>query len=205
MGTYCGSVVLDIRMKKPNRDFQEQNISKENYENISTEKSCEICFWVSVIAVILSVIATAINNLIAFIIGLAAGEFFLFLSISPFAIGIMACVSSNLRGQANAVSLFIAYAVGGFPAPATIGGIFEVADLRWGMLVAVGWLFWCAVFWWLSWRMSKNHGGTLRYKWLFWKTNSYDEPPTASVNAVLFVDEIVISDKNSRELSFKDT
>ena len=65
-----------------------------------------------------------------FLIGLALGELFLFLCISPCTVGTMTCVASNLRGQANAVSLFFSYALGGFLSPTIIGGVFDLLNRK---------------------------------------------------------------------------
>lgn len=179
-------------MKTAEKDLKEEKITREKFDNISTEKSSEICYFAGLIGVSIATVATLINELIVFIMGLALGEFFIFLSISPFAIGIMACVSSNLRGQSNAVSLFFSYALGGFPAPTVIGGIFEVSDQKWGMVMATGWLFWSFFFWWLAWLISRNHRGPHGYHWKFWKKDgkSQEEYSKTSVNADLLPDEL---------------
>ena len=165
MGTYCGAILLEKRMVIYNKELKEENIDVIEYENYRTEKSCKISFIAALVAVILATTGVLIDTFISFLFGLAFGEFFLFLSISPFSIGIMTCISTNLRGQSNAVSLFVSFAIGGFSAPTAIGGIFELADHKVGIAVATGFLFFASLFWFLAWLVSRQCTGPLQYKW----------------------------------------
>ena len=126
LGTYTGSILLNKKMKNYESDFLLKKITSTKYDNIRTEKSAQICFFVALIACILGTIGAIIDTLSFFLIGLALGELFLFLCISPCTVGTMTCVASNLRGQANAVSLFFYYALGGFLSPTIIGGVFDL-------------------------------------------------------------------------------
>ena len=101
------------------------------------------------------------------LVGIALGDFFLFTSITPFIIAMMTCVSNNLRGQCNAVSLFVSFTIGGIASPTAIGAIFEASSQLIGMLVAVGVLILAAIFWCIAWFISKQRTGPLNYKWNF--------------------------------------
>ena len=152
-------------MNQHDKNFKEKIIETVEYENFRTEKSCEISFYVCIIGVVFGISGILIDTFLFFLIGLGLCEFFIFLSITPSSIGMMTCISKNLRGQCNAVSLFAGFALGGFPAPTIIGIIFEMTSLHIGMLAAASMLIFSALFWFFAWLISRQHAGPYQYKW----------------------------------------
>ncbi|OMJ70400.1 hypothetical protein SteCoe_31624 [Stentor coeruleus] len=162
LGTYLGSLLIDKKMKN---FINNDSIQQTTKDSIKTEKCCLISFQVCTLAFIISVTGVLINYLSTFLLGLALGEFILFLSISPVSISLMTSIPSNLRGQGNAVSLFFSYALGGFPAPSLIGIFFDVLSKTWGMTIAAAWLIWASLFWFLAWRIARSYKGPNNYQW----------------------------------------
>jgi MFS transporter, Spinster family, sphingosine-1-phosphate transporter len=65
----------------------------------------------------------------------------------------MNCVPKALRGQANAIAIFIMHMLGDFPSPVIIGWLFTYS-IYWGVMFTMVWLSWAVFFWLLAWNTS---------------------------------------------------
>ena len=103
-------------------------ISVEALESFRVEKACKILFISIIIGLVmillgisLSILFTGSNAFICFIVLVDAGEFALFVEISPGAMAILNCVPSHIRSQANAIGTNVLNIFGDIPAPPVIG------------------------------------------------------------------------------------
>lgn len=62
----------------------------------------------------------------------------------------MSSVPTELRGQANAISVFFMHLLGDFPSPFLIGVFNEELGMEIGMMVTFIWLYLGAVAWYLA-------------------------------------------------------
>jgi hypothetical protein len=136
-------------------------ITNEQLEFVRVEKSCILMPFGIFIGMITATFGTVLSvafskpmNFIVYLIGLVVGEFFIFLTISPTAMAIMMCVPNHLRGQANAVSVFVMHALGDFPSPAVIGAWFDAFGSFVGMILTAAWLIIAVIFWTLAWNIA---------------------------------------------------
>ena len=160
-GTGCGSIFLNKLMIKYEVMKASDSIKSEVLEKYRVEKACTIMpigiFLGCVLAtagVLFSPLFSKPYDYACFFVGVGLGEFFIFTTISPTAIAIMSCVPNHLRGQANALSVFVMHALGDFPSPALIGAWFQIFGDYVGMILAVGWLVFAVIFWTIGWNMS---------------------------------------------------
>ena len=85
---------------------------------------------------------------------LAASEFLIFMTVGPQGVALMTSVDVKLRSQANAVSVLFMHLLGDFPSPFLIGFMNDTVGVQPAMLVLVGWLVWCWLFWFFAWHCS---------------------------------------------------
>lgn len=159
VGTISGSFILDKLMKNYDSESEKLHISVLSF--IRVEKASfmtpisffiGICFGVA--GLVLSLLATLPGNLIIFLAGLALGEFFIFLTNSPIAIITMYCVPIHLRGQANAISIFIMHILGDFPSPTIIGAWFDTIGEFNGIICTFLWLLNGTILMIICWNIS---------------------------------------------------
>jgi hypothetical protein len=66
----------------------------------------------------------------------------------------MSCVPKELRGQANAVSVFVLHLFGDFPSPYLIGLTSDRVSIHFAMLILTLWLGIACIFWSIAWVVS---------------------------------------------------
>ena len=127
-GTACGSIFLNLMMRKYEALKLQDAIKTETLELYRVEKACTIMPLGLLVGMILCLSGVFFSaffskplNYTIFLVGVGLGEFCLFATISPTAMAIMTCVPQRLRGLANAVSIFTMHALGDFPSPFLIG------------------------------------------------------------------------------------
>ena len=67
---------------------------------------------------------------------------------------VMSSVPPELRGQANAVSVFLMHLLGDFPSPYLIGLVNQFIGMKWGIVILVSWLYVGAIAWGLAWMIA---------------------------------------------------
>lgn len=158
-GTFAGSIFLDYLIDKyVNGEFKLQGKSldymKVEKSNLIMPFALFIGMCFAIIFLIVSVFVGSPGDLLCFLAGLTLGEFFIFLVNTPIAISTMYCVPNYLRGQSNAISIFILHVFGDFPSPTIIGAWFETIGLFWGMMCTLMWLCLGTVLWFIAWDLS---------------------------------------------------
>ena len=153
-GTILGSPLLTNTMAASKTALISLEISQETYDNILTYKACIIMIIFFILVLICTLTGTLIDKFVTFLIALALGEFFAFITIVPWALAAMCCVSTNLRSQARAISLFVSYAIGGFPSPSIIGAIFDKSGEKTGIIIGFAWIIWAVIFSLIAWGFS---------------------------------------------------
>jgi MFS family permease len=157
VGTFAGSALLDYLIRK----YQEKNEQSEELDWVKVEKSNMImpyalflgmCF--SIVFLSVSVLVDYPGNLLCYLSGLTIGEFFIFLVNTPIAISTMFCVPNHLRGQSNAISIFILHVFGDFPSPTIIGAWFDTIGMFLGMICTLLWLCFGSILWFIAWDLS---------------------------------------------------
>lgn len=63
----------------------------------------------------------------------------------------MSSVPAHLRGQANAVSVFLMHLLGDFPSPYLVGVVSHFVGAKWGMVILASWLFIGSLAWVAAW------------------------------------------------------
>ena len=158
-GSISGSFILDKLMKNVENSNGKNNSVLDSY--IRVEKASLIipfayfvgmCFGIA--GLVLSLSTSLPGNLLIFLTGLALGEFFIFTTSAPIAIITMYCVPFHLRGQANAVSIFIFHILGDFPSPVIIGAWFDTIGEFLGMICAFLWLSIGTILMLINWNTS---------------------------------------------------
>jgi len=117
-------------------------------------------------AVFLAVVGVMCSSFLGFMVFLFLAELVLFMNTSCLGISIMSSVSRELRGQANAVSIFFLHLLGDFPSPYFIGLFNELLGKQVSMLMLVLWLIWAFIFWGLSWNLAKTNQTKLSSNYL---------------------------------------
>lgn len=69
---------------------------------------------------------------------------------------IMSSVPTELRGQANAMSVFLLHLLGDFPSPYIVGVVSQFVAMRWGFVILMSWLFFGVLAWAYAWVISVN-------------------------------------------------
>lgn len=161
-GSIAGSFFLDKLMKNLEIGDEKSNSILNSY--IRVEKASLIvpiayfigmCFGIA--GLVLSLSSSLPGNLLIFLTGLALGEFFIFTTSAPIAIITMYCVPFHLRGQANAVSIFIIHILGDFPSPVIIGAWFDTIGEFLGMICAFLWLSIGTIIMIINWNITVNY------------------------------------------------
>ena len=67
---------------------------------------------------------------------------------------IMSSVPADLRGQANAMAVFLMHLFGDFPSPYLVGVVSQFVAMRWGFMILMSWLFFGAAAWAAAWVIS---------------------------------------------------
>jgi MFS transporter, Spinster family, sphingosine-1-phosphate transporter len=161
VGTASGSAALNFLMKKYDALRQKDSIKAETLELIRVEKATLIMPFGMLFGLTFAVGGTILSyffgkpmDVIIFLIGTGIGEYLIFITIAPTAMSLMTCVPTHLRGQANAVSVFLMHALGDFPSPFIIGALFDTVGMFVGMIFTTGWLIIAVVFWSLAWNIA---------------------------------------------------
>jgi len=105
----------------------------------------------------LGVLGALIAIFYVFVICVTACEFSIFLGTGPVGMVIMSVVTPELRGMANAGALFFMHLLGDFPSPFLIGVLFSTIGLYAGMIIALAWLIFAALFWGWAWLVARKH------------------------------------------------
>ena len=67
---------------------------------------------------------------------------------------VMSSVDTDLRAQANAVSVFVMHLFGDFPSPYVIGVVNQYVGEKWGILMLTCWLVWAVIAWGVGWFLA---------------------------------------------------
>ena len=120
-GTVGGSVLVDVMSRKHTERRRREEITQFKYDMHRTEICCFLLFIFTLAGFAAGMVAILLQNQLAFLIGLAASELLLFMATGPRSLAVMTCVTPDLRGQANAIAIFVMHVLGDFPSPLIIG------------------------------------------------------------------------------------
>jgi MFS family permease len=164
LAALTGSALLRKMMMKYEEMRAKDHITAEVLELIRVEKCTTIMTVGSLCSVIFLVgflipsffMGSPWNYILDFV-GLTFGEFSFFIAGPSIGISIMMCVPTHLRGQANAVSVFIMHSTGDFPAPFIVGFLFDTVGYLLGMLILSSWMFFAFLLWFFALKITKKN------------------------------------------------
>lgn len=159
VATFLGSVYMDFLLKPAQTQADVGEICERRLRAIRTEVACGLSFSAVTLGAVVGTVAALFRSYVYFLAGFSTAEFLLFLyflgsSTGPVAMAVMSSVSSDLRAQANAISVFLMHLLGDFPSPYLVGVVSQWVGREWGLLALVLWLFVGVAAWGVAWLLA---------------------------------------------------
>ena len=77
--------------------------------------------------------------------------------MGPVGVGIMSSVSTELRGQANGISVFVMHLLGDLWSPFVFGFLTTPLGMYGAYIVLIAWLYFGCFAWFLAWMCAVRH------------------------------------------------